>query len=90
MATMKDLGLKINSSLVTEVEDRFAVRFGRPEKVRDPDFKPTAKVKKAPMVDNKEPKGDFLVKCLKNHITKILREGRAEEARAAHSDINLG
>ena len=79
-----NVGLKVKSSVLTELHEAFAVRFGYQEKVilGDPKWKATKKQPKRPTVNNPVTKGDFYVEQLKVFSRRILSDHRAEKELA--------
>ena len=81
MENFKDLGLKVNSELVNELEDAYAIRFGYKDKIinSDPNWKPTEKENTRPMMKNPKNKRDFMLAQIKKSMKKILADQRAQD-----------
>ena len=80
MKKLIDLGLKVNTEIVDELEEAYAVRFGYLEKIVDPDpkWKPSKKQPARAIIKNPESKREFMLARIKRTMKKIVTDHRAE------------
>ena len=74
-----NLGLEVDASIVEELEDAYAIRYGYRAQVPNLEWKASKEQHIRDYISNPESKREFMINVIKKQVRKVLGDERAEK-----------